>query len=113
MDSADATIEQILRGYRAIAVVGASRRPDTIGHQIVDNLLRHGYTGVVYPVNPGAPAVHSVRAYPTVADVPGDAAAPEPVDVGVPGEAVPEEPVDVVHVPGVLPLGVFVGGGPV
>ncbi len=57
---------------RSIAVVGASRRPDTIGHQIVDNLLRHGYTGVVYPVNPGAPAVHSVRAYPTVADVPGE-----------------------------------------
>ena len=39
---------------RSIAVIGASRRPDTIGYQIVDNLLRHGYTGVVYPVNPGA-----------------------------------------------------------
>ena len=57
---------------RSIAVVGASRRPNTIGYQIVDNLLRHGYTGVIYPVNPGATVVHSIAAYPTVGDIPGD-----------------------------------------
>ncbi len=57
---------------RSIAVVGASRRPDTIGHQIVDNLLRHGYTGVVYPVNPSARAVHSIPAFPSVSAIPGE-----------------------------------------
>ena len=57
---------------RSIAVIGASRRPDTIGYQIVDNLLRHGYTGVVYPVNPMAPAVHSIPAYPSVSAIPGE-----------------------------------------
>ena len=57
---------------RSIAVVGASRRPNTIGYQIVDNLLRHGYTGVVYPVNPSAVAVHSIAAYPSVGDIPGE-----------------------------------------
>jgi acetyltransferase len=57
---------------RSIAVVGASRRADTIGYQIVDNLLRHGYTGVVYPVNPKASAIHSVQAYPTVGAIPGE-----------------------------------------
>jgi len=57
---------------RSIAVVGASRHPDTIGHQIVDNLLRHGYTGVVYPVNPSARAVHSIPAFPSVSAIPGD-----------------------------------------
>ena len=56
----------------SIAVVGASRRSDTIGYQIVDNLLRHGYTGVVYPVNPKARAIHSVPAYPSVEAIPGD-----------------------------------------
>src|SRR5210317_1696890 len=56
----------------SIAVVGASRRPDTIGYQVVDNLVRHGYTGVVYPVNPKARAIHSVPAYPSVAAIPGD-----------------------------------------
>jgi acetyltransferase len=53
-------------------VVGASRRPDTIGYQIVDNLLRHGYTGVVYPVNPNAVAIHSIPAYPSVVAIPGE-----------------------------------------
>ena len=62
---------------RSVAVVGASRRPNTIGYQILDNLLRHGYTGVVYPVNPSATAVHSIAAYPSVKDIPG------PVDMAV------------------------------
>jgi acetyltransferase len=55
---------------KSIAVIGASRRRHTIGHQILDNLIRHGYTGAVYPVNPHARAVHSVRAHPTIGDIP-------------------------------------------
>ncbi len=62
---------------RSIAVIGASRRPNTIGYQILDNLLRHGFTGSVYPVNPGASSVHSIRAYPSVE------ALPEVVDLAV------------------------------
>ncbi|HSG46579.1 MAG TPA: CoA-binding protein, partial [Longimicrobiales bacterium] len=62
---------------RSIAVVGTSRRPGTIGYQILDNILRHGYQGVVYPVNPKADAIHSIRAYPTVESIPG------PVDMAV------------------------------
>jgi acetyl coenzyme A synthetase (ADP forming)-like protein len=74
----------------SIAVVGASRRSDTIGYQIVDNLLRHGYTGVVYPVNPKARAIHSVPAYASVEAIPAD------VDLAV--IVVPKEHVlDVVH----------------
>ncbi len=62
---------------RSIAVVGASRRAASIGHQILDNLLRSGFQGPVYPVNPHAGVVHSLRAYPTVAAI------PEPVDLAV------------------------------
>ena len=51
---------------RSIAVIGASRSPNTIGHQVLANLLEHGYTGTVYPVNPTAPAVHSMKAWPDV-----------------------------------------------
>ena len=53
-----------------IAVVGASRTPGSVGHQILLNLLAQGFTGAVYPVNPRARAICSVRAYPSVADVP-------------------------------------------
>ena len=62
---------------RSIAVIGASRRIDTMGHQILHNLLMYGYTGAVYPVNPTAHSICGVRAYPTVADI------PEPIDLGV------------------------------
>jgi acetate---CoA ligase (ADP-forming) len=62
-------IDAILRP-RSIAVIGASRSAQTIGHQILRNLLSYGYAGPVYPVNPTARAVASVRAYPSVADVP-------------------------------------------
>jgi acetate---CoA ligase (ADP-forming) len=41
----------------AVAVVGASRNPLAIGGLVFDNLLRGGFEGVVYPVNPNAPHV--------------------------------------------------------
>ena len=54
-----------------IAVVGASRRPSSMGHQVLSNLITFGYTGTVYPVNRSSPSVCSVKAYPTVGDIPG------------------------------------------
>lgn len=57
---------------RSIAIIGASRRPNTIGYQILDNLLKHGFTGAVYPVNPNATSIHSIRAYPTISEVPDE-----------------------------------------
>jgi acetyl coenzyme A synthetase (ADP forming)-like protein len=62
---------------RSIAVIGASRRASAMGHQIVRNLVRFGFTGPVYPVNPGASSVCSVPAVPTVRAI------GEPVDLGV------------------------------
>ena len=55
---------------RSVAVIGASRRPDTIGYVILDSLLRDGYAGAVYPVNPRADVVHSMQAYPSIGAVP-------------------------------------------
>jgi len=55
----------------SIAVIGASRRPGTVGAAVFRNLLAGGFAGPVYPVNPKATVVHSVLAYPTVEDVPG------------------------------------------
>ncbi len=62
---------------RSIAVVGASRTRGTIGAALFDNLLLHGFQGPVYPVNPGAAVVHSVKAYPSVSAI------PDPVDLAV------------------------------
>lgn len=62
---------------RSVAVVGASRNPRSLGWAVVHNLVRDGFVGPVYPVNPKADAVHSLPAWPTLASIPG------PVDLAV------------------------------
>jgi len=57
---------------KSIAVIGASRREGTIGRLLMQCLLENGYQGTVYPVNPNSQSVMSVKAYPSVLDVPGD-----------------------------------------
>ena len=57
---------------RSVAVVGASRRQDTIGQALVRNLVTGNFTGRVYAVNPSSEAVSGLPAYPSVNDIPGD-----------------------------------------
>src|SRR5262245_35865972 len=57
---------------RSVAVIGASRRPGSIGAAIFRNLLEHGFEGPVYPVNPSARVVQSVLAWPSISAIPGD-----------------------------------------
>jgi len=71
---------------RSIAVVGASRAPGTIGHQLLRNLVAGGFAGPVYPVNPAATSVASMPCWPTVRAVPGDV---DLAVVAVPAAAVP------------------------
>ena len=69
-----------LRGLFAptsIAVVGASTRPDTVGHAAFRNILFGGFTGCVYPVNPKARSILGVRAYRDLREI-GD-----PIDLAV------------------------------
>ena len=49
---------------RAVAVIGASREHGTVGGQLFHNALEAGFEGVVYPVNPSADVVQSVRGLP-------------------------------------------------
>ena len=57
---------------RTIAVIGASTRAGAIGNTLFRNLLHSGFGGAVYPVNPNATVVNSVRAYNTVSEIPDD-----------------------------------------
>ncbi len=54
---------------RSVAVIGASRRPGSIGGAIVANIKRDGFRGPIYPINPKAEEVLGLRAYPNVSDV--------------------------------------------
>ena len=85
MSPIDPRLDAIFRP-RSIAVVGASRRKQTIGREILHNLIAFGFTGPVYPVNASVPAVHSIRSYASLRDI------PDPVDLAivvVPREKVP------------------------
>lgn len=55
---------------RSIAVIGASNNADRIGGKLFNNILAEGFTGPLYPVNPTSRVVRSVRAYPTIGEVP-------------------------------------------
>ena len=57
---------------RSIAVIGASTDPRSIGGRLFRNILNGGFNGPVYPVNPKAKVIGSVRAYPTIGEVPDD-----------------------------------------
>jgi len=57
---------------QSVAVVGASTTPGKVGHDIFANILKGGYKGILYPVNPNAKSVLSVRAYPNILDIPDD-----------------------------------------
>jgi len=54
---------------RAIAVIGASREKGKIGGSILANILKYGYRGRVYPVNPKSKKIQGLRAYPSVLDI--------------------------------------------
>jgi acetate---CoA ligase (ADP-forming) len=55
---------------QGVALVGASRDPAKLGYAVLRNLLQHGYTGPVYPVNPKANEILGARCYPSILDVP-------------------------------------------
>ena len=71
-----ASIQRFLHP-RSVAVIGASRRQDTIGQALVRNIVMGNFAGRVYAVNPSADAVSGLPTYPSVNDIPDD------VDVAV------------------------------
>jgi acyl-CoA synthetase (NDP forming)/RimJ/RimL family protein N-acetyltransferase len=76
---------------RSVAVIGASRRQDTVGRTLVRNLVLGGFAGRVYAVNRAAESVAGLPAYATVQEI------PDPVDlaiVAVPAETVQEVVLD-------------------
>ncbi|WP_181310716.1 bifunctional acetate--CoA ligase family protein/GNAT family N-acetyltransferase [Nocardioides campestrisoli] len=76
---------------RSIAVIGASRRQETIGQALVRNLVLGDFTGRVYAVNPTADAVSGLPTYKSVTEIPDDV---DVAIVAVPAEAVQDVVLD-------------------
>ena len=60
---------------KSVAIVGASSTQQERGW--VARLINSGYKGRIYPINPRAPEINGLKAYPTVRDI------PEPVDYAI------------------------------
>jgi acetyl coenzyme A synthetase (ADP forming)-like protein len=64
-------LDAVLRP-KSVAVIGASRKRGSISGEVFHNLISFGFPGPVYPVNRFTTVVQSVKAYPSILDVPGD-----------------------------------------
>jgi len=71
----------------SFALIGASKSQGKGGNIILRNLLKAGFAGRIYPINPNAREILGMQAYQRVSDVPG------PVDLAmvvIPKAAVPD-----------------------
>ncbi len=71
---------------KSIAVVGASRTEGKVGHEILENIKKDGFTGGIYPINPSADEVEGLKCYPDLHSLPE---VPELVVVVVPAKFTP------------------------
>lgn len=56
---------------RSIALIGASSDPAKIGGRPLHFLVKHGFTGDIWPVNPKSPEIGGIRCYPDIESLPG------------------------------------------
>lgn len=54
----------------SIAVIGASREPEKLGAQILNNIISGNFKGKIYPVNPKANEIAGLKCYPDVLSIP-------------------------------------------
>jgi len=79
----------VMRKYKVIAVVGASKNPEKEAYTVPAYLRAHGYT--VIPVNPTTDSIDGVKAYPSLSDIPPELAGKvEVVEVFRPSEEFPQ-----------------------
>ena len=80
---------EVMRRYKVIAVVGASKNPEKEANTVPAYLQERGFT--IIPVNPTADVVLGQKAFPTLGDIPeGTAKKVEVVDVFRPSEEFPQ-----------------------
>ncbi|HXV79177.1 MAG TPA: GNAT family N-acetyltransferase [Candidatus Binatia bacterium] len=70
---------------RSVAVIGASRNPNSIGARLLNALVSSGFQGSIYPINPNASTIASLPSYPSMQALPQD---PDLAVITVPPTAV-------------------------
>ena len=86
-DRPDVETLRALVSPRSVAVIGASDDPTRIGGRPLAYMLRSGFAGPLWPVNPKRETIQGLPAFASVADLP---AAPDACIVAVPAAMVPD-----------------------
>ena len=55
---------------QSVAVIGATETIGSVGRTILENLIKGGFAGVIYPVNPKRDTVLGIKAYTSILTVP-------------------------------------------
>jgi predicted CoA-binding protein len=90
-EHANATVSprEVLKKYKTIAVVGASKNPEKEAHTVPKYMKEHGYK--IIPINPTTDRIIDEKTYPNLPGVPPDIAKTiEIVDVFRPSDQLPE-----------------------
>ncbi|MDE1851513.1 MAG: CoA-binding protein [Candidatus Micrarchaeota archaeon] len=72
---------------KSVAIIGASRDPDKVGHVILQNYVNAGYQGKIFVVNKNADSIMGFKSYASILDI------KEKVDlavIAIPAPFVPE-----------------------
>lgn len=64
-------LDKMLRP-KSVAIIGASATPGKIGYTVVDNIIKGGYTGKIYPINPTCTEILGLKTYPEIEQVPDE-----------------------------------------
>ena len=57
---------------KSIAIIGTNKVKGSVPHDILDNILKSDFSGVVFPVSPREKSIKGIKAYKYVIDVPDD-----------------------------------------
>jgi uncharacterized protein len=88
MDSATVRTDDVLRNFKVIAVVGASKNEEKEAFTVPQYLKQHGYT--LIPVNPTTDSIHGAKSYPSLLEIPAEIAKTvDIVEVFRPSEELP------------------------
>jgi acetate---CoA ligase (ADP-forming) len=82
-----ALVQEAFFEPRSVAVIGASSHPDKVGYAVLANIIKSGYEGKIYPVNPKAHEIQDVECFHDVHDIPE---VPDLAVIIVPAIHVPE-----------------------
>lgn len=72
---------------KSVAVIGATETPEKVGNVVLANIIKAGFEGAIWPVNPKHKLLHGLTCYAGISALP---AAPDLGVICVPPEAVPQ-----------------------